>query len=79
MRVVESLTSEFRLELALKCRCHLGILCVFLFLLSHVHVSALAARGCVSGEVLQLPSVPKRRYVPEMRYVHSLNGFCSLE
>ncbi|KAI1242123.1 hypothetical protein IHE44_0005640, partial [Lamprotornis superbus] len=65
MRRVESLTSEFKLELALKCCCHLGILCVFLFLLSHVHVSALAARGCVSGEVLQLTSVPKRRYVPE--------------
>lgn len=67
------LTSEFRLELALKFCCHLVILHVNLFLLSHAHVPALAARGCASGEVLWLPSVPKRRYVD------SLNGSCSLK
>lgn len=55
------LTTEFRSETALKFCCCLEILCVILFLLSHVHVPALAARRCVSGEVLQLPSVPKRR------------------
>jgi len=64
------LTTEFGPELTLKfCRC-LGILCVILFLLSHVYVPALAARRCVSGEVVQLPSVPERRYA---------NGSCSLK
>lgn len=67
------LTTEFRPEMALKFCCCLGILCVILFLLSHVHVPTLAARRCVSGEVLQLPSVPERRYVD------SLNGSCSLK
>lgn len=46
---------------------------VILFLLSHAHVPALAARRCVNGEVLRLPSVPKSRYVD------SLNGSCSLK
>lgn len=66
-------TTEFRPELALKFCCCSGILCVFLFSMFHVHIPALAARRCVSGEVLQLPSVPKRRYVD------SLSGFCSLK
>lgn len=67
------LTSEFRLELALKFCCCWGILHVILFLLFHAHIPALAARRCVSGEVLRLPSVPKRRYVD------NLNGSCSLK
>lgn len=67
------LATEFRPEAALKFSCCVEILCVISFLLSHIHAPALTARRCVSGEDLQLPSVPKRRYVD------SLNGSCSLK